>query len=345
MTRRPLWLCALGCGFAAAAWQMSLAQAPAPGVAKAKQDRPKGDPLRIETLPPALEDLLKEWEQSSSKVDTLTGTHKCYKFNSVFQTEVRTEGGFYFKAPDKGRFDMKGVKVKAGDQSIRKDPKTLKPYEIQSGNEERWICTGGVVLQINDKMKEVEVIPIPPELQGTNIVRSPLPFLFGLKAEDAKKRFEFKLIKNTDELATLEVTPRTNQEAFLKAHVRLDKQLFVPNAVILYDVSGSIETWYYFEDVKVNDHGVGALLKSWFVGDPLRPNLAGYKRVQPPGVGPGNGQPPGGQKPAVQQTGGTRIQIQRQTTTITIPSKQPGTSPANRPPSAPPKSASSGRQP
>jgi TIGR03009 family protein len=319
MTRRHLWSCALVCGLAATVWQISFAQAPPAGVAR---PRPQGQPLRVPALSPELESLLKTWEQQSAGIKTLTGKHIRSEINSVFQVEKRSEGKFFFEAPDKGRIDMVGIPPKRGEQGAPIGPDKT-PCRLQEGPSERWICTGQEVLQINEKAKEYEVAPIPRELQGTNIVRSPLPFLFGLKAEEAKRRFQFRLLNETNEYFALEVVPLTNQDAFEKAILKLDKRLFVPTAVILYDRAGGLMQRYDFEDIKVNNPGFTGIVRGLFGQDPFKPNLQAYKLVQPPAAGPPGPADPNAKQPALQPTSGTarpttsssiRVQIQQSTT-------------------------------
>jgi hypothetical protein len=202
-----------------------------------------------------------------------------------------------------------------------------QPFRLLPGDEERWVCTGAEILQINDQEKNFEAIILPPELQGTNIVRSPLPFLFGLKADEAKKRFTFKLVKETADSYMLDVVPLTGLDAFRLAQVRLDKKLFIPTAVKLFDLSGGIETLYLFSDLNVNDAGFQAWVKGIFGGDPFKPKLAGYTRVQ--SIQPVVDQTPDGQKvpihPAVQkQPGAPPATPQR---TATTPAPRPGTTP------------------
>lgn len=297
MTRRRLGVCALVGGLALGCWQMVSAQTTPPAQTPAGGVRPGRPPtadLKVTPLTPQMEQLLKTWEVHSARIRTLSGKHDRTEYNHVFQVEKRSEGQFFFQAPDKGRIDMRGAKIRPGDKSTKKG-KDGEEYRLQPGHEERWICTGSEVLQINEQAREFEVIPLPPEYRGANIIRSPLPFLFGLKAEDAKRRFDFKLLAEKPEYFVLEVIPRTNQDAFQKAYVQLDKQRFIPTAVILFDASGGLETKYVFKDININDSGFSGWLRSTFGGDPFHPNLEGYRRVQPPAVEPvsQSGTPPG----------------------------------------------------
>ncbi|GIX03396.1 MAG: hypothetical protein KatS3mg113_0402 [Planctomycetaceae bacterium] len=223
------------------------------------------------------------WEQHSAQIQTLYGNHTRVEYNTVFEVESRSEGRFFYQAPDKGRFDVQGMKIRPGEKSARLG-KEGTPYRLQSGKDGRWICTGQEVLQIDETTREYEVYPLPPEYRGANIIRSPLPFLFGIKAEEAKRRFQLALLSEKEEYYVLEALPRTNQENFKKAYIQLEKRRLIPTGVILFDTSGSTETRYTFRDININHSGFSGWIKSTFGGDPFRPNLRGYRLVQPPVV-------------------------------------------------------------
>ncbi len=137
---------------------------------------------------------------------------------------------------------------------------------------ERWVCTGKEVIRIDDQEKTYEKVPIPPESQGQNIIDGPLPFLFGMKADQAKRRYKMKLLKQTDTDIRIEVIPLrgTDTNNWSKAVVIIDAKKFVPNAVQLFDPTGS-ETVHVFKDVEINP------TKWIWQQDPFKPNLRSYK--------------------------------------------------------------------
>ena len=54
----------------------------------------------------------------------------------------------------------------------------------------------------------------------------------------------------------MEVVPRTNQDTFGLAQIILNKRVFIPAAVKLFDLSGGIETSYVFSELSANDKGL-----------------------------------------------------------------------------------------
>lgn len=264
----------------------------------------------VERLPEALETILKDWEKKSSQIKSLHGKHTRTVYNLVFQEEKIAHGKFFLQTPDKGRIDLDGQKQKPGAKSARLG-QDGEPFRLVSDRSERWICTGNEVVMVDDEQKTFQVMPLPASAKGTNIINTPLPFLFGMKAEDAKRRFHFQLSKDTRESAILIIYPKqaSDQENYKKAFVILDKATYLPTAVKLFDPSNSLETVYKFESVNINDSGfVSSVKRAWGIssGNPYYPDLKGdgYKLILPPAAtepAPNSQRPlPPGQVPPVQ---------------------------------------------
>ncbi len=228
------------------------------------------------------------WERHSAQIKTLQGKHERRRYNTVFATESVSEGVYFFDAPDKGRIDIKGVVPDKKSVPTMKDPDG-KAYALESDRSEKWICTGREVLMIDDEQKQFQVFPLPPEMQGVNIIDSPLPFLFGMKAAEAKARFDLRLVREDTEKqkVLLVAIPKQAKDAqnFREAQIYLDTRLFVPALVRLFDPAGTVITRYDFkvEEMNINNKGLGNVLKGFFgQGNPFQPSLTGYKLVQPP---------------------------------------------------------------
>lgn len=235
-------------------------------------------PAPVEPLDPELESLLKQWELKSAQIKTLNGVHERTVYNLVFETDERSTGKFFLETPDKGRIDLKGVKPGRDDKSERIGTKSGRPFRIEEGRAERWVCSGQEILAIDDDEKTYQVMPLPKEAQGQNIVHSPLPFLFGMKAAEAKARYDFVLQKNTKEQAYLIINPKldSDKQNYSQARVLLEKVNYLPIAVKLYDPSSNLETVYKFKSIKINE-GPGILGGIFGEKDPFHPKLTGHK--------------------------------------------------------------------
>jgi TIGR03009 family protein len=245
-----------------------------------KLPRPAAQPLVVEDVSPELEKILRNWELTTSKFNRMTGEFTRIKYEHTFEVESRAEGRFAYEAPDKGNYELRGLepgKDKDGrpeqSQKLGSDGKT--PYRLKADSPERWVCTGKEVIKINEKEKTYEKLTIPPESQGENIMDGPLPFLFGMKADQAKRRYKLSLNKSSTKTDIwLDVVPRLAKDSanWTKARVIIDAATFRPKAVKLVDPTGA-ESVHVFKNVEVNPK------RFFWEGDPFKPNLRNLQLV------------------------------------------------------------------
>ena len=248
---------------------------------------------KMDELEPVSAELLRvleDWEQKSAQVKLIQGKHTRVVFNHVFELEKRSEGKFFLETPDKGRIDLVGVKPKKSEESKKIGKESGKPYRIDEDRHEMWICNGEEIVMVNGDEKTYEIAAIPEDLRGTNIVNGPLPFLFGMKSEEAQKRFQITLRQNNSTSAVLRVVPRlqSDRDNYKEAYVILDKKTYLPKAVKMIDPSGNLETEYWFEIQDVNNRSLKAKLAGMFGdADPFHPDLMnkGYKLSLPTDAG------------------------------------------------------------
>ncbi|QDT93533.1 PASTA domain-containing protein [Gimesia algae] len=226
-------------------------------------------------LPAALEQILKNWENESAKIQKLEGNHLRREYDDVFQVEKKSEGKFYYEQPDKGRIDISGMKIPEGAKSDKPNDKGGF-YALKPGQDERWICDGKRIFSIDENEKKYEVYPIPLERRGVNIMEGPLPFLFGMPAKVAKERYFLKLLVNTPEQIIIAAKPRRKADAanYREAKIKLDPKTYLPAAVQLIHPSGKQSTVYIFSDVVANKNRI--IDRIWGT-DPFTPKLAGYR--------------------------------------------------------------------
>lgn len=172
-----------------------------------------------------------------------------------------------------GRIDFSPAKIP--DPPVNPDKKAANgaPYTIEAERRQRWICTGKEIFIIHDDDKIFDSVEIPVNQQGKNIMNGPLPFLFGMKADQAKQRYHLspgsmhwpygKVEKQKDgkeiklppqihvvALPKLEVDARE----WCRAEVLMDGR-FLPIAIRLINPTQKIETVYRFRpnDMKPNE--------------------------------------------------------------------------------------------
>jgi TIGR03009 family protein len=145
-------------------------------------------------VPPAqqawLDQVLAKWEQDSAAVTT---------FYCDFERDVpnmlgpatgdpyaKEKGKLGYTKPDKGSFQITEAAIWGAEQKAYQPPKDANDKEEPG---EHWVCNGKSVYEYRRHDKKLVVTPIPPQMQGKEIVNGPLPFLFGAETAKLKLRY------------------------------------------------------------------------------------------------------------------------------------------------------------
>lgn len=234
--------------------------------------------MRVPKLSPEMEKILKDWYVKSSKVNKLEGKHHRFVYDSVFKTEKRASGVFYYENPDKGHMAIEPTDItRRGIRSARNG------FKLKKDHQTKWICDGKRIMSVNEKEKTYEVHPIPPGKQGANIMDGPLPFLFGMPPKKAKLRYHFKLLKETKDIVLLDIRPKWRQDAanWSEAKVILTKATYLPQAVQMKNPAKTLETVYQFYDLRVNKQKrIWTLGLDFWDKKPFAEPGRGYKEVK-----------------------------------------------------------------
>lgn len=266
--------------------------------------RPVAGQRRAPEMSPEMEQemdrLLTQWAQASDRIKRLEGRHFRIVYDLTFETESQSEGEFGYEDPDKGRIDVTPVEItealkearraevqKAKDEKRRSSVRVKQngePFDLVPALQEEWYCDGQRVYSLDVQKKEAVVAQLPSEMQGENIMDSPLPFLFGMPPEKARRRFEMafaggKFDPRTGK-ASLVIYPNLPQDSQSWSHadVILDLKTFLPVAVQLFDPADTKITVYKFRDFKVNGT-LGGFFAKLQGKNPFTPNLDGYNTI------------------------------------------------------------------
>ncbi|MCA9100110.1 MAG: hypothetical protein KDA63_03110 [Planctomycetales bacterium] len=211
-----------------------------------------------------LDQVLAAWQVQSQNVDTLSCDFTRQEFSEVFGDVNKpkvTEGKLAYRTPDQADYQI-----------------TTK------GEEERWVCTGQSIFEFNYKQSQLIERPLPPELQGKAISNGPLPFLFGVDADQLRARYWMRVITPEDKAKAgevwLEAWPKRQADAanFRLAWLILRPGDLVPVAIKVV-LPNNDQTLHQFSDISVNH--------PWtkIFGGSLRPNTPltwKYIREDPP---------------------------------------------------------------
>jgi TIGR03009 family protein len=212
---------------------------------------PAADPNRDQ-----LDSLLVRWEQQMRGVQTIlaqcsrTSVDKTFLMTDVF------EGTAKYMKPN---FAMLELQKKGNAQIF-----------------EKYVCTGSFLYEYVPQNKEIRVHELPAPKPGQVADDNFLSFLFGMKAEEARRRYDLRLAKIDNWYIYIEILPRfpADKQDFQKARLVLNKQSFLPRELWFQQVNGNEVKW----DIPKVESGA-ALNRTEFVS----PNVpAGWKMVRVP---------------------------------------------------------------
>jgi len=279
-------------------------QPAAEGAVITMKGRPQGRraPAMTAEQEQELDGYLEQWSKASSEIFRMEGDIWRHEYDLTFETEKLSRGNFAYEQPDKGKMELiftrvtpqvlgrRQQEVADAKQNGRPSPHRLKttgePFDLTDSEDEEWWCNGQRIFQLTPQKKQAVIMAIPAAMQGTNIMDSPLPFLFGMPREKARHRFEIGYHKSQSPKpgATrlhLVIYPNLPQDAasWHHADVMLDLQTWLPIAVQMYDPAETRVTVYRFEKLQINQKSF--IRNFWNGGKPsFEPNLSGWTIIR-----------------------------------------------------------------
>jgi TIGR03009 family protein len=172
-----------------------------------------------------LDALLMQWEKEMAAVQTLYCNCTRTTVDKVFQVSEVFEGAAQYMKPNLAMLEMR-----------KKD----KPDAF-----EKYICTGTFLYQYAPKNKEIHVYELPPPKPGQVADDNILSFLFGMKAEEAKRRYDLQLVKEDQYYIYLKITPRlaNDKQDFQEARLVLNQNSFLPRELWFVQPNGNEIKW------------------------------------------------------------------------------------------------------
>ncbi len=241
--------------------------------------------VAMQPVPAGMKQLLLDWEEKTKGITSLSCPITRFEFDNVFATETRSVGKIFFENPDRGRIDFEPA-----DEKLLEKPGRVgankKAFKVGPGSATKWICTGKKIYVLDVKNKSYDLIEIPPQMQGQNITRSPLPFIFGMKAQDAMQRFSLRFgqfhnplgdkvgangkpLRPALHIIANPIDPNVAKE-YIEAEIIVDATTFLPMNLRTLDPAGNKETVYSFNQAELK---VGA---KW-INSPFSVTLPGWQ--------------------------------------------------------------------
>jgi TIGR03009 family protein len=243
-----------------------------------------------------LDETLKKWEEKSDKIQSFKCELMRWDYDVAFGAEqdrfMRSEskGELKYKAPDHGVFHI----TSSIDIVGRVDGSPSEKKKRDAAELEHWVCDGESIFELNAKDKKLIQHKLPKEMRGKAISDGPLPFVFGAKADQIKKRYLMRVVTPETEKGKqvwLEAWPKFQEDAanYQRVQVILTDPEFVPYALQVFLPGGPMpkpggppvkdeqcsRAVYLFDKPVINDK-----IRSFLSGDFLPPMTPlGWKKV------------------------------------------------------------------
>jgi len=218
-----------------------------------------GPPFQITPVEQQFVDqILQMWENESSKIETFSGRFQRWEYDPIFGPgdqipSLKSSGQLTYSKPDKGSFKIEEVRrYQPQDPQAAPQPADWVLQKEEVG--EHWVCDGKAVYEYKHNKKQLVVQPLPPELHGKSIVHGPLPFLFGAKAAELKRRYWIRSKQGDETSIWLEAYPRTQADAANYHHVEimLDRKTMQPKAIQVHMPNNKSRAVYMFDKPTIN---------------------------------------------------------------------------------------------
>jgi TIGR03009 family protein len=214
---------------------MTTADAIAAGVAQTPPQAPFG-PLNPQHQN-YLDKVLQIWEERTAKVNQFQCEFKRWEFDPGTHPSAAKSiaaGIIKFAKPDKALFRVDKI-------VFIENPSAAQPAYIANPRLEFgdfWICDGQWVHAIDRNQKKAVRTELPQEMRGNQIHLSPIPFLFGVKADELKQRYWLRPIAppagNKD--VWIEAFPKRADDAgnYSRVEIVLDATELLPKALTVF---------------------------------------------------------------------------------------------------------------
>ncbi len=228
--------------------------------ASAQQTPPAAAPA---AGPTALDGYLLRWEQEMQKVERLAAQLVRIDKNPVQNTATKVVGYAAY------------MKSGGGPTALNLGVIELK---TEDGKElaEKYVVTGTYLYVFRPLEKEVRVYELPKPRPGQVANDNLMALLFGMKAGQAKSRYDLRLAKEDQYYIYVDIAPRVAEDRadFQRARLVLNKDNFLPRQLWFEHANGEETTW----DIPRIQNG--AQLDRRLFDAPKEP--AGWKKVVVP---------------------------------------------------------------
>jgi TIGR03009 family protein len=182
-----------------------------------------------------LDAVLAGWEKTLTSIRSLHAECQRTTMDKVFQTkEVFKGSAKYVKAPGPGQGSRASLELYK-----------LTPQGPSATIFEKYICTDTFLYEYSPANKVIRVHDLPQPKTGQISDDNFLSFLFGMKALEAKQRYQITLTPPYEYYHYLQIQPKLAQDKadFTLAQLVLRRDNFLPARVWFHQPNGNETTW------------------------------------------------------------------------------------------------------
>jgi len=182
--------------------------------------------------------LLAEWEKESKKVTALHVIFERVDRSEKWGDQVY-QGQAFLQSPDLACLEFnRAIPDADGKPKLRVDAKGQKVIDAEKIPFQRIVCTGKEVLQYEWDERAIYIYPLDKESRQKALQQGPLPFLFNMKAAEARKRYGMTLLDQNKDWYRISIVPREeiDKDRFEVAVVYLSKANFLPKNLVLHQI-------------------------------------------------------------------------------------------------------------
>jgi TIGR03009 family protein len=219
-----------------------------------------------------LDEFLVRWERYSATIQRYDVNFNLLMFDMTTipgaqsnQPHRRAFG--YFKYNSNPRRFLYAVEGEwHGDRQIRRDDRNPHIFA------EKVIIDERSVHQYDYNSQKVRQINIPPEMIG-GIADSPLPLIFGAKADDLKRRFSMRIVPvpGRDDIIWLHARPLLieDQQEFKELEILIDRRTLTAQGLRQWDINGKAYRVFELRQPQINGPVRSLLedIRKWFTAD------------------------------------------------------------------------------
>jgi TIGR03009 family protein len=248
-----------------------------------------------------LDEFLARWERYSATINQYDVNFNLLVFDPTLpgaepnKPHKRAFGHFKYNANPR-RFVYAVEGEWQGERQIKWDDRNNHIFA------EKVIIDEKSVHQYDYKAKTVRQINVPPEMIGKGIADSPLPLIFGAKADDLKRRFSMRIVHvpGRDDEIWLHARPLLieDQQEFKELEILLDKRTLAARGLKQWDINDKAYKVFDLRQPQVNPRIIGNILD--YIKDTFTPDTPrGWKREEMNWIAAPQPAPP--PVPAIQQ--------------------------------------------